>query len=585
LARKCCWKARLRQNNNGMKNLLRAALLCLLLAAVWLLLQASDWSTRVRSGLAQSPQPPDGRFGVVESYEDPVTATDLGVAWTRVRFHWAYVQAEGPDTWTPRISEDQINGELEAGRTVVGILIGIPDWARDVNRLPLGLWLPYDDPGNTWANYVRAAVGRYNGRIDHWVIWNEPDIADPTTPGHTWDGTIEDFIQLQRVAYLVAKESNPDAVIHLAAFTHFWDPGYFNRFLTELVTDPDAAVNNYYFDIATAHLYFQPNSIYEIIQSFYGDMARHGLWKPIWLMETNAPPLNDPTWPVPNWTLSVTLDEQAAFMPQVLASAMAAGTQRIAIYKLKDTETDRLANPEPFGLIRADGSRRPAFTTYQVATGYMAGVTGARRERWNEVGQIRLAQADRSTTVLFARLPMPQVAEVEAVAETAVLVDMWGTRRNITAQDGFFRVELPPALCTQPIGDYCMIGGTTYYLVQVSDGGRPPANLPTPGDAPLLLPGETADSFPLDVTPTPTQVATAVPASAITLSPTARATMTPLPVTATLPVPTMTPEQAELSEPAAIETSVSQAGYWLLGLAFLLAIGLIWYGIGKRPLP
>jgi hypothetical protein len=568
-----------------MKNLLRAALLCLLLAAVWLLLQASDWSTRVRSGLAQSPQPPDGRFGVVESYEDPAAATDLGVAWTRVRFHWAYVQAEGPDTWTPRISEDQINGELEAGRTVVGILIGIPDWARDVNRLPLGLWLPYDDPGNTWANYVREAVGRYNGRIDHWVIWNEPDIADPTTPGHTWDGTTEDFIQLQRVAYLVAKESNPDAVIHLAAFTHFWDPGYFDRFLAELVTDPDAAVNNYYFDIATAHLYFQPNSIYEIIQSFYGDMARHGLWKPIWLMETNAPPLNDPTWPVPNWTLSVTLDEQAAFMPQVLASALAAGTQRIAIYKLKDTETDRLANPEPFGMIRTDGSRRPAFTTYQVATGYMAGVTGARRERWNEVGQIRLAQADRSTTVLFARLPMPQVAEVAAVAETAVLVDMWGTRRNITAQDGFFRVELPPALCTQPIGDYCMIGGTTYYLVQANDGGRPPANLPPPGDAPLLLPGETADSFPLDVTPTPTQVATAVSASAITPSPTARATTTPLPVTATLPVPTMTPEQAELSEPAAIETSVSQAGYWLLGLAFLLAIGLIWYGIGKRPLP
>jgi hypothetical protein len=90
-------------------------------------------------------------------------------------------------------------------------------------------------------------------------------------------------------------------------------------------------------------------------------MANHGIWKPIWLMETNAPPINDPTWPVPNWTLSVTLDEQAAFMPQVLASALAAGAERIAIYKLKDTADDRAANPEPFGLIRADGSRRPAY--------------------------------------------------------------------------------------------------------------------------------------------------------------------------------------------------------------------------------
>lgn len=569
-----------------MGNLLRAALLCLLVAVAWLLLQANDWSTTVRQGSAQSPKPPDGRFGVVESYEDPVAATDLGVAWTRVRFHWAYVQAEGPDTWTPRISEEQISGELEAGRAVVGILIGIPDWARDVNRLPLGLWLPHDDPGNTWANYVREAVGRYNGRIDHWVIWNEPDIADPTTPGHTWDGTIEDFIQLQRVAYLTAKESNPDAVIHLAAFTHFWDPGYFDRFLAGLVTDPDAAANDYYFDVATAHLYFQPNSIYDIIQSFYGDMARHGLWKPIWLMETNAPPLNDPTWPVPNWTLSVTLDEQAAFMPQVLASALAAGTQRIAVYKLKDTETDRLANPEPFGLIRADGSRRPAFTTYQVATEYMAGVTSARRERWNEVGQIGLAQAERSTTVLFARLPMPQVAEVAAVAETAVLVDMWGTRRTITAQEGFFRVELPPALCTQPIGDYCMIGGTTYYLVQASDGGRPPADPPSPDDAPLLLPGETADDFPLDVTPTPTPTADAVPAiipapattkpPASTAASTSPETPTPM-ATATLEFIQPPDVPASVAAPDVSNTTPDQIGYWLLVLALLVGAGLFTY--------
>lgn len=525
--------------------------------------------------MAQSAPVRDGRFGVVESYEDPAAATSLAVSWTRVRFHWAYVQADGPDTWTPRVTEAQINGELAAGRDIVGILIGIPDWARGPDRLPAGLWLPPDDPDNTWANYVRQAVGRYNGRINHWVIWNEPDISDPNTPGHTWDGTITDFIQLQRVAYLVAKETNPDAVIHLSAFTHFWDPDYFDRFLAELVTDPDAAANDYYFDVATAHLYFQPNSIYDLVQSFYGDMARHGLWKPIWLMETNAPPLDDPAWPVPNWTLSVTLYEQAAFVPQMMAASLAAGAQRIAIYKLKDTETDRLANPEPFGLVRADGSRRPAFSTYQVAVGYLGGVTAAQRERWNEVGQIRLLQADRSTTVLFARLPAPQVAEVVAVAETAVLADMWGTTRTITAQDGLFRIELPPALCTQPIGDYCMIGGTTYYLVQSLSGGTPPIRMPAPGAAPLLLPGETADSFPVDVTPTPTAAATETAVAATTSSPVP--TLTTIPETAVVqtPIPTATPTPA--AAPPTTEAAVPQTGYWLLGLALLLGLGLLWY--------
>ncbi|MCZ7667211.1 MAG: hypothetical protein M5U34_08340 [Chloroflexi bacterium] len=47
--------------------------------------------------------------------------------------------------------------------------------------------------------------------------------------------------------------------------------------------------------------------------------------KPIWLVETNAPPSDDPYWRVEEWTLSVTLNEQAAFMPQALVSALAAG--------------------------------------------------------------------------------------------------------------------------------------------------------------------------------------------------------------------------------------------------------------------
>ncbi len=151
----------------------------------------------------------DARFGVIESYESPTDATTLGVNWTRLRFQWAEVQADGPEAWLPPLSDAQIDGEISSGREVVGLLIGVPDWARDEAQLPMGLWLPPDDPGNSWANFVREAVARYNGRINHWIIWNEPDIADPTALGHTWDGSIADFVQLQRVAYLVAKEANP----------------------------------------------------------------------------------------------------------------------------------------------------------------------------------------------------------------------------------------------------------------------------------------------------------------------------------------------------------------------------------------
>ena len=549
----------------------------------------------------------DWRFGVIESYENPAAANSLGVAWTRVRYHWATVQQGGPGTWTPTVTDAQVSGEIAAGRTVVGLLIGVPDWAWE-NGLPRGLHLPHGDPNNTWATFVREAVSRNNGRINHWIIWNEPDINDPNAVGYTWPGSVEDFFELQRTAYLVAKEVNPNAVIHLPAFTHFWDPNYIYNFLDVVIADPSAPGNNYYFDVVTAHLYFQPDSIFNIIQSFYGAVGSRGIpWKPLWLVETNAPPVDDPAWLVPNWTLHVTQQEQAAFVPQALAVALAAGAQRISLYKLMDTAGDVAANPEPFGLVRADGSRRPAFTTYQVAIQYLAGMQGVKRERWDAVGQVRLDQGTHATTVLFSRLPSPQRAEVEALAETAVLVDMWGARRSISAQNGIFTVDLPGALCTQTAGDYCMIGGATYYLVQAIEGGSVPGAPPPPAP-PSDAPAATATLDP--DAPTATQLPTATPEATETAAATntPRPTDTPMATATKLPTPTVEPtvtesptllptplpkptetatltaipatEVAQLVETMVRETAVSppdpssNASFWLIGTAVLLTLGL-----------
>ncbi|MCP5097290.1 MAG: hypothetical protein GY943_17225 [Chloroflexi bacterium] len=547
----------------------------------------------------------DWRFGVIESYENPSAANSLGVAWTRVKFHWASVQASGPGTWTPDISESQINGEIAAGRSVVGLLIGVPDWAWE-NGLPRGLHLPHDDPNNTWGSYVREAVSRYNGRINHWIIWNEPDVNDSNAPGYTWPGSVQDFFQLQRTAYLVAKEVNPNAVIHLPAFTHFWDPNYIYNFLDAVIADPSAAGNNYYFDVVTAHLYFQPDSIYNIIQSFYGAVGSRGIpWKPVWLVETNAPPHDDPAWPVPNWTFQVSQHEQAAFIPQMLAVSLAAGAQRIAVYKLMDTAGDVAANPEPFGLVRMDGSRRPAFTTYQVAIQYLAGMQGVQRTRWDAVGQVHLDQGTHATTVLFSRLPAPQQAQVEAMANTAVLVDMWGGRRSISAQNGVFTVELPGALCLQTAGDYCMIGGEPFYLVQSTDGSAPSAppapvptqpnppaatatidpDAPTNTPAPTNIPASTDTAEPTETsaatdTPDPTPTHTPQPTDTPTTvpSPLPTATETPLPTATAVPatevalvVETAVPTLAPAALP---DDSSNNLSFWLLGVAATVAVGL-----------
>ena len=131
------------------------------------------------------------------------------------------------------------------------------------------------------------------------------------------------------------------------------------------------------------------------------------------------------------------------------ALGMAAGAQRIAVYKMADTAGDVAANPEPFGLVRADGSYRPAFSTFQLATTMLAGATRVIRDQWDEVGQVTVEQPGGTTTVLFSRVPGPRVAQVPANGPTAILVDMWGNRQSVSAANGVFTIELPAAPCSQ----------------------------------------------------------------------------------------------------------------------------------------
>ena len=373
---------------------------------------------------------------------------------------------------------------------------------------------------------------------------------------------------------------------------------YMARLLDRILADPLASEHNYYFDVATAHLYFQPDQIYDLLGVFQEIMRERALSRPIWLVETNAPPFDDPDWPVADPALAVSSTEQAAYMPQALAAALAAGAERVGVYKLRDTEGDRAANPEPFGLLRLDGSRRVAFTTLREAVRLMRGTTSATRERWDEVGQFRLDQPDRFTTVLFGRLPDPQQVSVTAVAPTARLVDMWGQEQIIEAQGGRFLIDLQQALCTQTIGDYCMIGGTVYYLIQALDGSFPPQEavpLLPPTVTPTLLPPVTWTPQPT-VTPEPSATAASSerptpagtntpPSAAISVAVTAASVATHA---AGQPQPTIASQTAIAKSPPDQEAPGDDANPRLpvlllgSGLLILLFALVIWQR-GRRP--
>ncbi|MFB0535820.1 MAG: glycosyl hydrolase [Anaerolineae bacterium] len=420
---------------------------------------------------AQPPPTPDPRFGAVEAFYAPEAATEAGVGWERVLFWWRHLQPNGPHEWDIYYFPDGVlNEERVQGREIVGMLANAPDWAnggQGTAGVPQGLYLPYNDANNLWGQFVQRIVSLYKGRIDHWIIWNEPDVWEPHHPGYTWAGSVEDYYQLLKVGYLAAKEANPQCTIHLAGLTYWWDAEYhreqyFNRFLKVVAQDPTAPDHNHYFDVVTLHIYFRTSSVYDIVTSFRQAMRQHGFEKPIWINETNAPPSEDPQDPVADPRFVVTLDEQASFIIQAFALGLAAGAERVAVYKMIDWPKPPDA-VEPYGLLRQDESPRPAFAAYQVVTTYFAGTQEAFLERSTNLDQVTLVQGERTTTVIWNRSPTPKKGIIPAITPQALLVDQEGHTETVTAVGGRYTLELAGAACSDP---GCIIPGSPLLLVE-----------------------------------------------------------------------------------------------------------------------
>jgi hypothetical protein len=505
--------------------------------------------------------PPDPRFGIVEAFWDTTAAVEAGVAWERILFLWSQIQPNGPDDWnTLHVPDEWLQWAQIQGREVVGLLKNTPYWATDASppmeaSPPRGLDLPVDDPGNVWAAFVRRVVAFYGARgVHRWIIWNEPDIA-PGVYGQEWGGSIEAYYRLLKVAYLAIKEVDPDAHVHLAGLTFWHDQGWLRKFLAVATADPEGAAHDYFFDVVSLHIYFQTDSVDYVVNRIRADLAAYGLNKPIWINETNASPDTDPLWPIerPRWRVDLT--EQASFILQSYALGLAAGAERIGVYKLIDAGLP--PGGEPFGLLRPDHSRRPAYTAYRLATQLYAGTRSAHISRDPQFTQVTLNRGERTTRVFWARTATDVSVTVPALSVQAILVDQEGNADALDGSSGAYFLTLPGARCADEVLG-CIIGGPTYLLVEESaaaDIGAPAVFTPTPAaDIVTVEPKVVAIDVTVSATATlrptgpavtlrPTVTATAAPSPTATVTPSPSATPMPSPTMTATPSPTPRPSE------------------------------------------
>ena len=131
---------------------------------------------------------------------------EMGAPWVVEYFPWAYHEPR-PGRYDWRRADMIIDHANAQGLTLIARIDFVPEWARppDTTFRYLGPE-SYDD----YARFVAAFAERFRGRVDHIIIWNEPNLA------FEWGYRLPDpvaYTELLRQSYLAIKAVAPEVQV------------------------------------------------------------------------------------------------------------------------------------------------------------------------------------------------------------------------------------------------------------------------------------------------------------------------------------------------------------------------------------
>ncbi len=297
----------------------------------------------------------------------------LGVRWVRFQVIWDVVERHGPGTadWS---RYDELVRELhERGLKPLAIIQTTPAWAR-VPDCEHVLCPPAD--AADYARFAAEAAARYAGRIQHWEIWNEPNNHYFWKPGPEPQA----YAELLVAAHAAIKAADPQAVVVTGglapAMTERVEAGGYQWVNpVEFVSALYAHGASKSFDVLAAHPYTFPHlpphpfigsawyEMYGTSPSIRSLMEAHGdAHKPIWATEFGAP-----TGPTSN-PRALTEQEQAEMLERGYEEWVKhSWSGPMIIWAYHDWDADY--EDAHFGLVRADGTKKAAYYSFQRLAG------------------------------------------------------------------------------------------------------------------------------------------------------------------------------------------------------------------------
>jgi len=179
---------------------------------------------------------------------------EMGAPWIVEYFPWPYIEPEeGEFNWEH--SDAVIKHAENQGLTVIARLGWAPAWARpEPDEQETTITYLDAEHYDEFANFVAAFVARYRGRVEHVILWNEPNLSfewgyRPVDPGG--------YAEMLRAVYPRAHAANPDVVVLAGALAPTLEPegsaaGLSDLVYLERMYEAGAAP---YFDALAAHAY------------------------------------------------------------------------------------------------------------------------------------------------------------------------------------------------------------------------------------------------------------------------------------------------------------------------------------------
>lgn len=314
----------------------------------------------------------------LESVFDDFSALSIG--WVRMDFNWNSIQPSA-DTYC----WDDIDRVVAEARSrnikVLPIISYTPAWARAAACDQGDICSPADSA--RFAVFAAEAVKRYKDQgLDTWEIWNEPNISGfwATKPD------AGKYLELLKASYTAIKAKDPEAQVMIGGLSPA-EAVNGNIPPVEFLNQIYALGGKGYFDILGVHPYTYPYLVsdknpWSTWLQMYGTspnlrdiMIKNGdSNKKIWLTEFGAP-TNGPGLgaEIANNSYNRQYDHVSeALQAQSLTVAVnemksLSWAGPLFWYSYKDLGTSTHTNENFFGLIRYDGTHKPAYDSFRQA--------------------------------------------------------------------------------------------------------------------------------------------------------------------------------------------------------------------------